>query len=58
MGKETFSTIGIQKQTNYALQEMTREAFIAAVTDGLTQPPPYFLRMHVLIKMDIPALMK
>lgn len=42
MGKETFSTIGIQKQTNYALQEMTREAFIAAVTDGLTQPPPYF----------------
>ncbi len=42
MGKETFSTIGIQKQTNYALQEMTREAFIAAVTDGLSEPPQYF----------------
>ena len=42
MGKETFSTIGIQKQTNYALQPMTREAFVAAVTDGLSQPPQYF----------------
>ncbi len=42
MGKETFSTIAIQKQTNYALQEMSREAFILAVTDGLSQPPQYF----------------
>ena len=42
MGKETFSTIGIQKQTNYALQPMTREVFITAVTDGLSQPPQYF----------------
>ncbi|MEZ5013882.1 MAG: rhodanese-like domain-containing protein [Chitinophagales bacterium] len=42
MGKETFSTIGIQKKTNYALQEMTREQFILAVTDGLSQPPQYF----------------
>ncbi len=42
MGKETFSTIGIQKKTNYALQEMSREAFIEAVTDGLSVPPQYF----------------
>lgn len=42
MGKETFSTIGIQKQTNYALQEMTRQQFIDAVTEGLSQPPKYF----------------
>jgi len=42
MGKETFSTIGIQKQTNYALQEMSRAAFIEAVTDGLSVPPQYF----------------
>ncbi len=42
MGKETFSTIGIQKKTNYALQEMTREEFIAQVTDGLSKPPQYF----------------
>jgi len=42
LGKETFSTIGIQKKTNYALQEMTREQFIAEVTDGLSVPPQYF----------------
>ncbi len=42
MGKETFSTIGTQKSSNYALQEMTREQFIAAVTDGLNEPPKYF----------------
>lgn len=42
IGKETWSTIGAQKATNYALQEMTKEAFIAKVTAGLTPPPKYF----------------
>lgn len=42
MGPETHSTIGEQKQTNYALQSQTREDFIKAVTDGLTAPPQYF----------------
>lgn len=42
IGKETFSTIGIQKQLNYALQPMTKEEFISAVTEGLTAPPKYF----------------
>ncbi len=42
LGSETFSTIGIQKQTNYALQPQTKENFIIAVTDGLTAPPQYF----------------
>lgn len=42
MGPETYSTIGEQKQTNYALQPQTREDFIKAVTDGLTAPPQYF----------------
>ena len=42
LGSETFSTIGIQKQTNYALQPQSKEDFIIAVTDGLTAPPPYF----------------
>jgi hydroxyacylglutathione hydrolase len=42
LGTETHSTIGEQKQTNYALQPQTREQFIAAVTDGLTAPPQYF----------------
>jgi glyoxylase-like metal-dependent hydrolase (beta-lactamase superfamily II)/rhodanese-related sulfurtransferase len=42
LGSETFSTIGIQKQTNYALQPQTKEAFIKAVTEGLAAPPQYF----------------
>jgi len=42
LGSETFSTIGTQKQTNYALQPQTKEAFIIAVTDGLAAPPQYF----------------
>lgn len=42
LGKETFSTIGEQKATNYALQEMTEEEFVKVVTDGLSTPPVYF----------------
>lgn len=43
MSKETVSTIGIQKQTNYALRaNMTEAEFITEVTDGLLPPPAYF----------------
>lgn len=42
LGKETFSTIGEQKENNYALQEQTEEEFVAAVTTGLNAPPAYF----------------
>lgn len=42
IGKETFSTIGVQKQTNYALQEMSKEEFIRKVTEGMLPPPKYF----------------
>jgi hydroxyacylglutathione hydrolase len=42
IGKETFSTIGEQKKFNYALQNMSREEFIAKVTDGILPPPQYF----------------
>lgn len=42
MGPETFSTIGAQKESNYALQQPTKEAFVKAVTDGLAAPPQYF----------------
>jgi glyoxylase-like metal-dependent hydrolase (beta-lactamase superfamily II)/rhodanese-related sulfurtransferase len=42
IGKETWSTIGQQKATNYAMRQPTKEAFIAAVTDGITAPPAYF----------------
>jgi hydroxyacylglutathione hydrolase len=43
MSKETVSTIGNQKQNNYALRaNMTEEEFIKEVTDGLLPPPAYF----------------
>ncbi len=42
MGPETFSTIGEQKKTNYALQPQTKEEFIVAVTEGLSSAPKYF----------------
>jgi glyoxylase-like metal-dependent hydrolase (beta-lactamase superfamily II)/rhodanese-related sulfurtransferase len=42
MSKETFDSLGNQKQVNYALQEQSKEDFIKAVTDGLTPPPYYF----------------
>lgn len=42
LGKETFSTIGNQKENNYALKEQTKEAFIKEVTTGLNAPPAYF----------------
>ena len=42
LGPETFSTIGAQKATNYALQNMSREEFVKKVTEGLATPPAYF----------------
>ncbi|RYZ62824.1 MAG: MBL fold metallo-hydrolase [Chitinophagaceae bacterium] len=38
----TESTIGQEKQTNYALKAESKPAFIKAVTEGLTEPPQYF----------------
>ena len=42
IGKETFSTIGTQKKMNYALQPMSKQEFVKAVTYGLTAAPNYF----------------
>lgn len=43
MSKETISTIGNQKATNYALRaNMTEAEFITEVTEGLLPPPAYF----------------
>jgi glyoxylase-like metal-dependent hydrolase (beta-lactamase superfamily II) len=42
MSKETSDTLGNQKKTNYALQEMTKKEFIKEVITGLTPPPAYF----------------
>jgi hydroxyacylglutathione hydrolase len=42
LGPSTYSTIGTEKQTNYALKAANKEEFIKAVTAGLTAPPSYF----------------
>ncbi|AYN68925.1 MBL fold metallo-hydrolase [Euzebyella marina] len=43
MMKETVDTLGNQKKMNYALRaDMSKEEFIAEVTDGLLPPPKYF----------------
>jgi hydroxyacylglutathione hydrolase len=43
MSKETVSTIGQQKEQNYALRaNMTEAEFVKEVTDGLLPPPAYF----------------
>lgn len=42
LSTDTFSTIGEQRTSNYALAPMTREDFIAVVTEGQPSAPAYF----------------
>ena len=43
LSKETFSTLGNQKKTNYALREdMTKKEFVKELLDGMPLPPKYF----------------
>lgn len=42
LGPDTDSTIGVEKQFNYALKAQSREDFIKVVTDGIPPPPLYF----------------
>jgi len=42
IGSATQSTIGEQKQSNYALQQTSKEEFVKAVTEDLAPPPSYF----------------
>src|SRR5688572_603486 len=42
LGPSTHSTIGEEKQANYALKPQTREEFIQAVTTDLPDAPQYF----------------
>src|SRR5260370_15979162 len=44
ISKETSSTIGLQRRTNYALQPMSRQQFVKLMTTDLAVPPAYFPR--------------
>jgi glyoxylase-like metal-dependent hydrolase (beta-lactamase superfamily II)/rhodanese-related sulfurtransferase len=51
LSSETSSTLGHQKQFNYALRvDMTRDEFVKEVTDGLAPPPQYFPKNAMINK--------
>jgi glyoxylase-like metal-dependent hydrolase (beta-lactamase superfamily II)/rhodanese-related sulfurtransferase len=56
LSKETFSTLGEQRRTNYALQPMSKEAFIQVVTADQPEAPAYFTYDAVLNSEERPTL--
>ena len=50
MSKETFDTLGHQKEVNYALNTASREDFITQVTAGILPPPQYFAKNAAINK--------
>ena len=56
IGQERSSTIGVQRRLNYALQPMTKEAFIALVTSDLPSAPAYFGRAAEQNRVGAPPL--
>ncbi len=44
IGTDRSSTLGRQRQSNYALRPMSKQQFIDLVTEGLPDRPAYFLR--------------
>lgn len=56
MSKETFDTLGHQKEVNYALKATTKEQFIAEVTDGILPPPQYFAKNAAINKSGVESI--
>jgi rhodanese-related sulfurtransferase/glyoxylase-like metal-dependent hydrolase (beta-lactamase superfamily II) len=56
MSKETSSTIGEQRRTNYALQPMSEQEFIELVTADQPDAPSYFTYDAVLNTKERPTL--
>jgi glyoxylase-like metal-dependent hydrolase (beta-lactamase superfamily II) len=56
ISKETVSTIGEQRRLNYALQPMSKKAFIELVTVDQPEAPPYFAYDAVLNSKERPTL--
>lgn len=52
LSKDTVSTIGVQRQYNYALQPMSREAFVALVTEGQPDAPEYFVHDAIMNRKE------
>jgi len=56
LSKETVSTLGEQRRLNYALQPMSKEAFIKVVTADQPEAPGYFTYDAVLNSEERPTL--
>src|SRR6476620_10291786 len=56
ISKETVSTLGEQRRLNYALQPMSKEAFIQVVTADQPEAPSYFTYDAVLNSEERPTL--
>jgi glyoxylase-like metal-dependent hydrolase (beta-lactamase superfamily II)/rhodanese-related sulfurtransferase len=56
LSKETVSTLGEQRRSNYALQPMSKEAFINVVTADQPEAPAYFNYDAVLNSQERPTL--
>ncbi len=56
LSKETFSTIGEQRRSNYALQPMSKAAFVELVTADQPDAPAYFTYDAVLNSKERPTL--
>jgi len=56
ISKDTVSTIGDQRRLNYALQPMSKQAFIELVTADQPEAPPYFTYDAVLNSKERPTL--
>jgi hydroxyacylglutathione hydrolase len=56
LSKETVSTIGVQRRYNYALQPMSKEAFIQIVTADQPEAPEYFTYDAILNTKERPTL--
>ena len=53
---DTVSTIGTERRSNYALQPMSQDAFVAVVTADQPDAPPYFTYDAVLNSKEHPTL--
>jgi len=58
LSQDTVSTIGIQRQHNYALQPMNPEEFVEIVTADQSEAPAYFTYAAILNTKEHPTLEK
>ncbi len=56
MSKDTFDSLGNQKETNYALSDISKDDFIKELTTGVLPPPQYFPKNAKMNKEGIETI--